>query len=104
MAGRPSSPGAFHGPAAITLCSISSTVNGGISSGFLCCRPFSASIDSGSGGKKVSNSSSACSSFDSVLPPFDFVRGGTFSNAEVLSGFRYFAACQIFESSSRNSC
>jgi hypothetical protein len=104
MAGRPSSPGAFHGPAAITLCSISSTVNGGISSGFLSCWPFSALIDSGSSGKKVSNNSSACSSFDSVLPLFDFVRGGTLSNAKVLSRFRYFAACQIFESSSRNSC
>jgi hypothetical protein len=103
IAGSPSSPGAFHDCAANTLRSTSFTERRGIGTGARWGRGPSSSITAGSGGKKVASNSLACSVLSVVLDPSILTKGGILSNATLPSGFRYFAACQMFALFARKS-
>jgi hypothetical protein len=104
IAGRLSSPGAFHDFAAKSYHLTSSTVIAGISTGALCGRDPSSSILSSRGGKNVAINSSACSLRLVVLVPSALMICGTFPNAVSSPCFRYLAAFHILSLSARNSC
>ena len=103
IAGRPSSPGAFHDFVARSCRSTSSIVIVGITIGGLCGRGPSSSMSSGSGGKNLASNSSACSLWSFVLDPSVLTSCGTFPNAVSSPDFRYLAAFQMLSLSARNS-
>ena len=75
----------------------------GIVTGALCGLEPSLSMSSGSGGKNLVKSSSACSVWLTVVVPLALMSCGTLPNAESSPDFRYLAAFQILSLSARNS-
>jgi hypothetical protein len=102
-AGSSSLTSTFQDYALNTLRSTSSIVRRGIATGACCGRGSSSLIAAGSRRKKVASSSSACSTLSAVTVLSALFSGGILSNTVVPPGLRYFAACQMFVLSARNS-